>query len=90
MPIFDLDQLAKHNKRLDDMISAPQQHPCRISKGEMVVAAACYLLASKPEFVRVLWPWHLVHWDPKSNQHNLLWAITLLIRELERVSQSSS
>lgn len=61
----------------------PEKDVKNREKGEMLTAAACYLLANNNEFVIKNWPFDFHWWKPSTSKNNLIKAGALIAAELD-------
>lgn len=55
---------------------------------ELVCAALCYILYTKPSTLPPFWPWATDLWKPTDRRSNLVKAASLLLEEIDRLDSA--
>lgn len=85
------DVLAERKRQVEAEGWTPE-HDDGHDKGEMALAAACYVLASNwsraaADFIARYWPWDRSWWKPSSRRRDLVKAGALIFAEIDRLDR---
>ena len=83
-------QILYEREHQRDVEKFGEAHDAQWVKGELLMAALCYLAYCLPKWIfnfSDIWPWKEEDWKPKSRIRNLVRAGALIAAEIDRLER---